>query len=337
MDFGRVHYFLRSILAPQRGIALLMVLWVLTILMVVVFSFSYLVRTETFSSRAFKEGWENKFLAEAGIERALMELFYRKQNPQNLEAEDQEVWRIDGTEQGDALGGGYYRVRLLDESGKIDLNLAPEVILRNLLYSLDLPGDDKDLLVNTIVDSILDWKDPDDFIRLHGAESDYYQSLPHPYKAKNGIFDTVEELILVKGITPEILYGSGQKPGLVDFLTVQAKTNKINLNAAPKEVLTALPGMTPEIAEAVVAYRQDKEIKSLQEIAGLLGEAQAQLAPYVTVSAGNTFTIESRGYKKNNQAGYGIQAKVMLEGTNGYHYLSYKNPVIIKTEKGASE
>jgi general secretion pathway protein K len=326
-----------SILATQRGIALLMVLWVLTILMVVVFSFSYLVRTETFSSRAFKEGWENKFLAEAGIERALMELFYRKQNPQNLEEEDQEVWRIDGSEQVGTLGGGYYRVRLVDESGKIDLNQAPEVILRNLLNGLDLPGGDKDLLVNTIVDSILDWKDPDDFHRLHGAENDYYQSLPQPYKAKNGFFDTVEELILVKGVTPEILYGNDQKSGLVDLLTVQAKTNKINLNSASKAVLIALPGMTPEIAEAVVAYRQDKEIKSLQEIAGLLGESQAQIAPFVTVSAGNTFTIESRGYKKNNQAGYGIQAKVSLEGANRYRYLSYKNPVIIKTEKGTSE
>jgi len=315
----------------------LMVLWVLTILMVIVFSFSYLVRTETFSSRAFKEGWENKFLAEAGIERAIMELFYRKQNPQNLGEEEQDSWRIDGTEQVGALGEGYYRVRLLDESGKIDLNLAPEVILRNLMNSLNLPGEDKDLLVNTIVDSILDWKDPDDFHRLQGAESDYYQSLPHPYKAKNGNFDTVEELILVKGVTPEILYGNDQKPGLVDFLTVQAKTNKINLNAASKSVLMALPGMTPEIAEAVAAYRQDKEIQSLQEIAGLLGEAQAQLAPYVTVAAGNTFTIESRGYKKNSQAGYGIQAKIALEGNNRYRYLSYKNPVIIKTEKGTLE
>jgi general secretion pathway protein K len=315
----------------------MMVLWVLTILMVIVFSFSYLARTESFSSRAFKEGWENKFLAEAGIERAIMELFYRKQNPQNLGEEEQEPWRIDGTEQVDTLGGGYYRVRLVDESGKIDLNLAPEVILRNLINSLNLPAEDKDLLVNTIVDSILDWRDPDDFHRLQGAENDYYQSLPHPYKAKNGNFDTVEELILVKGVTPEILYGNDQKPGLVDFLTVQAKTNKINLNAAPQPVLLALPGMTPEIAEAVTAYRQDKEIQSLQEIAGLLGEAQAQLAPYVTVAAGNTFTLESRGYKKNGQAGYGIQAKVILEGNNQYRYLSYKNPVIIKAEKGTSE
>ena len=314
-----------------------MVLWVLTILMVIVFSFSYLARTESFSSRAFKEGWENKFLAEAGIERAIMELFYRKQNPQNLGEEEQESWRIDGTEQVGELGGGYYGVRLVDESGKIDLNLAPEVILRNLMNSLNLPGEDKDLLVNTLVDSILDWRDPDDFHRLQGAENDYYQSLPHPYQAKNGNFDTVEELILVKGVTPEILYGNDQKPGLVDFLTVQAKTNKINLNAASKSVLMALPGMTPEIAEAVAAYRQDKEIQSLQEIAGLLGEAQAQLAPYVTVAAGNTFTIESRGYKKNNQAGYGIQAKITLEGNNQYRYLSYKNPVIIKTEKKTSE
>jgi general secretion pathway protein K len=328
---------LRSILSQQRGIALLLVLWVLTILMVIVFSFSYLARTESFSSRAFKEGWENKFLAEAGIERAIMELFYRKQNPQNLGEEGQESWRVDGTEQSGALGEGYYRVRLVDESGKIDLNLAPEAILRSLITSLNLPSEDKDLLVNTIVDSILDWRDPDDLHRLNGAESDYYQSLPHPYKAKNGNFDTVEELILVKGVTPEILYGNDQKPGLIDFLTVQAKTNKINLNAATKAVLMALPGMTPEIAEAVVAYRQDKEIQSLQEIAGLLGEAQAQLAPYVTVAVGNTFTIESRGYKNNSPAGYGIQAKVILEGTNQYRYLSYKNPVIIKTEQKGTE
>ena len=328
---------MRSILSQQRGIALLLVLWVLTILMVIVFSFSYLARTESFSSRAFKEGWENKFLAEAGIERAIMELFYRKQNPQNLGEEEQESWRVDGTEQSGALGEGYYRVRLVDESGKIDLNLAPEVILRSLMNSLNLPGEDKDLLVNTLVDSILDWRDPDDLHRLQGAESDYYQSLPHPYKAKNGNFDTVEELILVKGVTPEILYGNDQKPGLIDFLTVQAKTNKINLNAATKSVLMALPGMTPEIAEAVVAYRQDKEIQSLQEIAGLLGEAQAQLAPYVTVAVGNTFTIESRGYKNNSSAGYGIQAKVILEGNNQYRYLSYKNPVIIKTEQKGTE
>ena len=61
------------------------------------------------------------------------------------------------------------------------------------------------------------------------------------------------------------------------------------------------------------------------------------MAPYVTVAVGNTFTIESRGFKNDSQAGYGIQAKVTLEGKNQYRYLSYKNPVIIKAEKKASE
>ena len=321
----------------QRGIALLVVLWVLTILMVIVFSFSYLARTETLATRAFKEGWENKFLAESGVQRAVVELFYRKQNPLNLEEEGQEAWKVDGSEYIGTLGKGHYRVRLTDESGKVDLNLASEAILRNLIGNLEFPGEDKEQKINLIVDSILDWKDPDDFHRLNGAESDYYQSLPNPYQARNANFETVEELILVKGVTPAILYGQDRKPGLIDVLTVQSKANKININSASRAVLLALPGMTAEMAEAIIAYRSQTEIKSLQEIAGLLGEALTQLTPYVSTTAGSTFTIESVGYQRSQQAGYGIRAKVVLEGNNRYRYLYYKNPVIIKTEADNTE
>jgi general secretion pathway protein K len=316
----------------QRGIALLVVLWVLTILMVIAFSFSYLARTETFSSRAFKEGWENKFLAEAGVERAIMELFYRKQNPLPLEEEGLDPWRIDGTAYIGVLGKGSYRVRLTDESGKIDLNQAAEAVLRNLLTNLDFAAEDKERSVAAIVDAILDWKDPDDFHRLNGAENDYYQSLPNPYKARNGNFETVEELLLVKGLTPEILYGRDRKAGLIDLLTVQGRTNKININAAPPAVLLALPGMTPEMVEGLIAYRTEREIKNIQEIAGLLGEALAQISPYISVVGGSVYTIESVGYQRSNQSGYGIRAKIQIEGDKRYRYLYYKNPVIIKRE-----
>lgn len=324
-------------LEDQRGIALLVVLWVLTILMVIVFSFSYLAKTETFSSRAFKEGWENKFLAEAGVERAIMELFYRKQNPLALEEEGRDPWRIDGSEYIGSLGKGSYRVRLSDESGKIDLNQASETILRNLLTNLDFTTEDKDLAVNTIVDAILDWKDPDDFHRLNGAENDYYQSLPNPYKARDGNFETVEELLLVKGVTPEILYGRDRKTGLIDLVTVQGRTAKININAASPAVLLALPGMTREMAEGIVGYRTEKEIKNIQEIAGLLGEALAQITPFISVTGSSVFTIESVGYQRSNQSGYGIRAKIQLEGDGRYRFLYYKNPVIIKTEVESAE
>jgi general secretion pathway protein K len=309
----------RKIICSQEGIALLTVLWVLVVLMVIVFSFSFAIRTETQATVSFKEGIEKKFLAEAGLERAFLEILYRRQN---LNQEVLETWKADGTVYEDQLGEGAYRVKIGDESGKVDINTAPEVLLRNLVANLGL----EEGLTDTIVDSILDWKDADDFYRLHGAESDYYQSLPNPYKAKNAPFDTLEELLLVKGVTPGILYGDGQTKGLIQFLTVHGKGNKINVNAAPKEVLMALPGMSAEMADAIITYRQVVEIKNLQDIAGILGANQALMQPFISLGSSNTFTVESLGYKKDPQSGYGIRATVLLTGENRFKYLYYKNP-----------
>jgi general secretion pathway protein K len=71
------------------------------------------------------------------------------------------------------------------------------------LTNLGVEGEARDI----IVDSILDWRDADDFYRIHGAENDYYQSLKEPYRCKNGNFDSIEELLLVRGITPALFYG----------------------------------------------------------------------------------------------------------------------------------
>lgn len=301
----------------QQGIALLTVLWVLTLLMVIVFSFSYLARTETLSTRAFKEEMEQRFLAEAGIERGLAELIYRKQN---LLLADRQVWKIDGTPFSDPLGEGIYRVRVFDESGKMNINFAPEVLLKNLIQNLGLEGE----ALDTVVDAIMDWKDKDDLHRLHGAESDYYESLPNPYKAKNGFFDTLEELLMVKGVTRELLFGSEKQKGLMEFLTVQGKIPRININAAPKEVLMAIPGVTSEMAEALITHRQGLDVKNFQELGAIWGLDQVQLGPYVSFSATNTFTIESVGYKKNRRHGAGIRATITLVGNNRFKILYYK-------------
>ena len=155
-------------------------------------------------------------------------------------------------------------IGLVNEGGKVDINATSELILKNLLLNLGVPLEDADI----IVDSVMDWKDPDDLHRVHGAESDYYTSLPTPYKAKNANFDTLEELLLVKGISPEILYGTGGKKGLIDFLTVNSKMAQININAAPKEVLQAIPGITPELADTIVSLRETQEILDLKGILG---------------------------------------------------------------------
>ena len=308
----------------EQGIALLMVLWILTILMVIVFSFSYMVRTETYATMSYKEGIEKKFLAEAGLERGIMELFYRQfYRSQTIDIEGREIWKTDDTPYEGQVGDGLYTVRITDETAKVDINTVSDVVLKNLFLNLGVQAEE----VDTIVDSIMDWKDPDDLHRLHGAESDYYMSLPNPYKARDANFDTLEELLLVKGMTPEILYGTNEKKGAIDFLTLYSKQRKININSAPKEVLTSIPGITPELADAIIERRKDVEIKNLGEIV-----LPQEALNYLSTGEGSSlaFTINALGHKSNEAGGYAIRATVAISGQDNYQIVYFKSPVTTK-------
>jgi general secretion pathway protein K len=308
-------------LASQRGIALLLVLWVLTILTAIVFSFALLTRTETHSTISFIERMQQRYYAEAGMERAIAEIIYRRKNLRN---EDAGIWKTDRTPYSDRVGDGRYSVRIIDESGKIDVNAASEILLKNLFLELGVKDGDADI----IVDSIMDWKDKDELHRLHGAESDYYQSLPNPYNAKNADFDALDELLLVKGMTPEILYGTTDKKGAIDLLTVYTKNNRINLNAAPKEVLKAIPGMTPDVADRIADYRRDKAILATQDMQQVLGGVYNVIAPYIFAGDTGTLTIDATGYTGNGGTGYRIIATVFINVNNSAGYLYYKSPAL---------
>ena len=129
-----------------------------------------------------------------------------------------------------------------------------------------------------VSDSILDWIDPAGLPRVAGAESDYYQGLAVPYYAKNAPIDDLSELLLVKGVTPEMYWGSnatnhtpsvfqhklglgttpGQAPdypfGLVDIFT-PFSSGKININTADANVLQMIPGVDAAMAEAIIKQR----------------------------------------------------------------------------------
>ena len=313
-------------ITSNKGVALLMVLWIMTVLMVIVLSFSFMTRTDARSTLFFKEGTEKGFLAEAGIQRGIMEIMRRGlyKNKQAV-MEGSEAIKVDGTIYTGQLGNDYYTFDVVDESGKINLNILTDssgIILNKLLINMGVSKEDAD----TIVDSILDWKDTDDIHRLHGAESDYYMSLPNPYKSKNARLDAVEELLMVKGITPEILYGSNEKAGLFDLLTVYARTGGINVNAAPKEVLAALPGMTPELVNKVSSLRESAEMKTLEDLGSIVGMSLPLMSPYVGVSESNTYTIKATGYKKNEKQGFTIMATVVIENNSKYRCVYYKSP-----------
>jgi general secretion pathway protein K len=304
----------------QKGLALLVVLWVVAILMVTVLSFSFLSRTETHATLGFKDAAEKKFLAEAGIERAIIEILYRKQNIANpITLEGSEVWKADGTVYNGQLGDGFYTVSIMGEAGKLDINKASDVLLKNLLLNSGIEEDEAD----SIVDCIMDWKDPSGLTRLHGAGNDYYMSLPIPYNIKGADFDTLEELLLVKGVTPALLYGNGSQKGIIDFLTVNGLA-QVNLNYAPKEVLMVVPGMSAAAADNIIQFRNDQPITNAQE--ALAGADYQAISPFITAGEGNVFTIDAAGHKGNEETGYPIRATVIIDSDNKCKYLYYKSP-----------
>ncbi len=310
----------------QEGIILIIVLWVLTVLMVIVLSFSVMTRSETYATLAFRDGQERKFIAEAGIERGIVELFYKNvYRGQAMLEEDKKVWRTDGTPYSIPFANGYFTIRIYDESGKVDINNLSDlsgIILKNLLINSGVIDQE----ASAIVDSILDWKDADDFRRLNGAESDYYMSLPKPYKAKNARFDTLEELLLVKGLNSDILFGGNGRKGIIDFLTVHSNSRVINIISAPREVLIAVPGFTPELVDEIISKREE------MPPGGSLGVTiPPESSKFITQGGGsNVHTIESAGYKGEGKPHFAIRAKIAIEGNNKYRYVYYKSPVYLK-------
>jgi general secretion pathway protein K len=303
----------------QRGIALPLVLWTITVLVTIVFSLALASRTEVRMTSNFRDVRERKFLAQAGIERGLLEIAYRTSVSGQAMAELQ-PWRVDGSSYPEDLGSGSYSVSIADESGKIsingltDTNSAP---LRNLIVRLGTDPETAD----TIVDSILDWKDADDLHRLHGAEDDYYQSLPVPYHARNNDFTAPEELLLVRGMTEQLFFGKG----LVTFVTVYSKHSGINLESASREVLLSLPGMNEPLADSLIAYREHSPTWNEADAESLLGPVAEQARPYLAAAGTGIYTITSQGYRKGEKTVYSVTATVHSTGS-GFGYLYYKSP-----------
>jgi general secretion pathway protein K len=225
------------------------------------------MRTELNIARNFKEEEEAYQMALAGIEHARAEILsvkgplYTYLNEEGvliLGQEDRELVRSG------KLGKGSFSYTLIDEDGKLNINTAS---ISQLRYIFQKTGVNDIALLDTIVDSIMDWRDRNDLHMLNGAEEDYYRSLQEPYSAKDGPFDTLEELLLVKGMTPEIFYGSKDEDqefsGVVKYLTVRG-SGKININTAPEIVLEAVMGK--ETADRIIRQREAGPI--LNPVAG---------------------------------------------------------------------
>jgi type II secretion system (T2SS) protein K len=276
---------------------------------VLAFDFGQYMRDDALAAANLAEETRGYYLAVAAMNRAIYdqkiaEALGNKQNEPipNDELEDRPpLIPVDGQWHPLELLGAQAEVRVTDEGSGIPLALpldptedegavgngaALEVFLGEVIKNL-IRGGNRTTGVNVkeekayseITNAILDWIDPDDEVRKPGgAEAKYYESLDPPRTPKNGPLDSPEELLLVKGVDPDLFYGSPGRPGLRDFISVFNPSASIKLRHATADFLAVLFGLDHDEAEEVVALRSqtpdgwEAYIQRLQGLAGTVGK-----------------------------------------------------------------
>ena len=338
-----------SLISEKRGVALIMVLWVIAILSVVVFEFCFAMRTEVQITNNYKEELQCYAMAEGGVQRAITELIYKndsriqqiKKTLMSQESsQDQTEWVADGRSYPLPFNQGTCEIRIMSEGGKVNINVVSESMLRKIIGQLGLEGEAKD----AVVDSILDWRDPDDFHRVNGAENDYYQSLKEPYNCKNRNLDSVEELLLIRGVTPDLFYGrkgikneeegSVDRIGLKDIFSIYSFGEQIDINSTTPLVLNAVLGIPKEVAQQIVKAREEKEFENQQdlllrvpELAAFMGE----IGRFILFrSAIPYYTVESRAKSQQGGSARGLKTIIKIDPREkrGYKIIQWVDSLI---------
>ncbi len=313
-----------------------MVLWMLIILVILSTALSRNAIQDLLAARWIRDEVSGRFLAKAGIERVLLELqtdpylTFDAMNDNWASKEkafkdisfsngvfsvvcdpDGVLKEKENSDNDSKLVGATTKKKLrygaCDESSRINLNFADTKVLNQLLIAANPKMDSG--AAEKIAESIVDWRDTDDAAMQEGAETSFYKFGPHPYEARNAPMQSVEELLMVRGVTPEIF------ESVKDYVTVYTPKGKINFNTASFVVLQAL-GLNQDLASRMIDYRKggdgvdgtedDQTFQVVEGITPALSNAgnfssqefaqisNAIAAGIVTVQS-NTFRIHSIG------------------------------------------
>lgn len=211
----------------ERGVALLLVMWLTMLLAAVVGAFALTAQMEKLQGATLARGVVAEQAARAGVEYALTRL---------ADPDPRRLWHPDGRPYAWNFAGARVRLRVVDESGKVDLNAADVDLLGKVF---EIGGADPAAAME-IATAIADWRDVDDLTQPQGgAEDPAYAAAGLAWGAKDAPFDTVAEVEQVLGMTPA-LYAA-----VAPLLTVYSGQMRPDPRYAPAEVLQAM-GVDPE-------------------------------------------------------------------------------------------
>jgi len=274
----------------SRGGALLAVLWLSAALAAIAFSLANTVRGEVERTSTAVDGLRSYYLAQAGIDRGILYVEWELENtvPRNVPFHYSAANPVLPF----TFPSGQAVVQVIPETAKLNLNSATPQNLQRLLMALRVDPDS----AAQIVAGIVDW-------RTAGGPSQFdsfYLSLTPSFRSRHASFEETEELLLVRGVTPELYYGGYDhdaqgrlvpRAGLRDCVTVLGRLDGIDVNTAQPAVLMAA-GIPPDAVAAIVERRRVQPFKNAGEVARFApggGEGYARLR----VGGQSIFTFRS--------------------------------------------
>ena len=288
----------------QRASVLVGLLWCLALLAVVVIGVLHMSRLDLMVVKNQGDTIQAHYLALAGIEKAKA-LLYHEMTELKSSAKSHSGALYDAPDefreiplgrgqfsvlrQGSADDGGRIVYGLADEESRLNVNVASSEQLAKI-----------EDLTPEVIAAIQDWRDGDNAARSLGAEAEYYVGLPVPYLPRNGAAQTMRELLMVRGISRELLFGEDANcNGFLDpeeddrteslpvdnadgvlnsgwsgLLTIDSSAlnesaagqARINIKSADERTLSTVRGVSPDLARAIVAYRNQKEFESIADL-----------------------------------------------------------------------
>lgn len=258
----------RPVTGSRSGSALLAVLWLSAALSAIALTVATSVRTETERTSTDVDALRTYYLATGAIDRALLYIQWGPQyrNPDG----SSRYWSAPTPVLRFQFASGDAQVEIIPESSKINVNSALPDQLGSLMLALGLPPE----RAQGIVTGILDWRSPSP----GGAFTEfdqYYLSLVPSFRSRHASFQEIEELLLVRGVTPDLFHGGYIRnaegnlvpyPGLKDCLSAYGSVNAFNVNSAEPAVLQAI-GISPASVAGIVQIRRNAPIRSLEQLA----------------------------------------------------------------------
>src|SRR5580658_2368078 len=252
----------------SRGAALLAVLWLAAALSAIAFTLANTVRGEIERSSTDADGLKAYYLAEGSIDRMLVYIemgpaFVGPDGKPRFQPGITRTMRLD-------FPTGVVRAEYIPENSKLNVNSATATELGNLLLALGVEPNH----AQAIVAGILDWRNATPGGSFSELDQ-YYLSLTPSFRARHASLQEIEELLLVRGMTPDLFYGGYTRnaqgrfiphDGLRDCLSVYGSTGPLDVNTVTPEVMVAV-GVAPDTAAAIVALRKIAPIQNVGQLA----------------------------------------------------------------------